>query len=338
VTDDASRAVIAPLAPHVVRPRWSVMIPTYHCARYLADTLRSVLAQDPGPDEMQIEVVDDHSTKDDPEAVVVAVAGDRVAFFRQSENRGHAANFDTCLQRSRGRLVHLLHGDDAVREGFYATMQRAFDEQPAIGAAFCRTIYMDSRGQWTHFSPLLQRNRGEMTDGLALIAARQPAQPPSIVVRRDVYERLGGFDHRLRTCAEDWEMYTRIAAHYPIWHEPELLALYRRHPHSLTRRGIRSGQNARDARLAIATYKRHAPTMPSRITRQARELAAQWMLMVAREARDARDDAAWLRQMWEAVRTSPSRAVLRRGMREAWAQGRAVLARAVPATPNDGVA
>jgi hypothetical protein len=34
---------IAQLGPGVERPFWSVMIPTYHCAEYLAHTLRSVL-------------------------------------------------------------------------------------------------------------------------------------------------------------------------------------------------------------------------------------------------------------------------------------------------------
>ena len=42
-------------------PLWSVMIPTFHCARFLRQTLESVLSQDPGPDVMQIEVVDDCS-------------------------------------------------------------------------------------------------------------------------------------------------------------------------------------------------------------------------------------------------------------------------------------
>ena len=51
-----------PLPPDVGRPVWSVMIPTYNCARYLRETLASVLAQDPGPDQMQIEVIDDCST------------------------------------------------------------------------------------------------------------------------------------------------------------------------------------------------------------------------------------------------------------------------------------
>ena len=41
------------------------MIPTYNPrADYLEETLRSVLQQDPGPEQMQIEVVDDGSTDD----------------------------------------------------------------------------------------------------------------------------------------------------------------------------------------------------------------------------------------------------------------------------------
>ncbi|CAN5247991.1 hypothetical protein BH24GEM2_BH24GEM2_01670 [soil metagenome] len=81
------------------------MIPTYNCAAYLRVTLQSVLIQDPGPGRMQIEVVDDHSTRDDPEPVVRDVGQGRVGFFRQPYNAGHVASFNTCLQRSRGHLI-----------------------------------------------------------------------------------------------------------------------------------------------------------------------------------------------------------------------------------------
>lgn len=39
------------------------MIPTYNCTDLFERTLRSVLDQDPGPDQMQIAVVVDCSTK-----------------------------------------------------------------------------------------------------------------------------------------------------------------------------------------------------------------------------------------------------------------------------------
>ena len=69
------RAIIFPVPEGIPRPLLSVMIPTYNCANYLRETLTSVLTQDPGVELMQIEVVDDHSTKDDPEAVVRELAG-----------------------------------------------------------------------------------------------------------------------------------------------------------------------------------------------------------------------------------------------------------------------
>jgi glycosyltransferase involved in cell wall biosynthesis len=130
------RPLIAPVPEGVPRPLWSVMIPTFNCAGYLREALTSVLAQDPGPRLMQIEVVDDCSTKDDPGAVVAELGKGRVQFHRRSRNDGHTANFRTCLERSRGRLVHLLHGDDAVRDVFFRNLQAVFDSRREIGAAF----------------------------------------------------------------------------------------------------------------------------------------------------------------------------------------------------------
>src|SRR5215470_11545792 len=73
------RARVLPVPDGTTRPLWSVMIPTYNCAKYLRETLTSVLAQDPGAEQMQIDVVDDCSTEDDPEAVVREL-GSRVVF------------------------------------------------------------------------------------------------------------------------------------------------------------------------------------------------------------------------------------------------------------------
>jgi len=248
------RARIQPVPQNVHRPLWSVMIPTYNCANYLRETLASVLAQDPGSDLMQIEVVDDCSTKDDPKAVVEELGRGRVDFYRQPQNVGHAKNFEICLQRSRGHLVHLLHGDDCVLQGFYAKLQHLFEQHPEIGAAFCRHIFMDEQSHWWVISNLEQPESGILAGGLERIIANKigfnPIQTPSIAVRREVYERLGGFDRRAGYC-EDWEMWARIAAHYAIGYETKPLAAYRQaRQGSLTATSTRSGEIARDMQKA----------------------------------------------------------------------------------------
>jgi glycosyltransferase involved in cell wall biosynthesis len=236
------------------------MIPTYNCANYLRETLASVLAQDPGPEVMQIEVVDDHSTKDDPEAVIRELAGSRVSFYRQPENVGHIRNFNTCLQRSRGHLIHLLHGDDCVRDSFYQKIQQAFEKYSGIRAVFCRYIGMDEHGHWLWLPPLQQIKSGILENWLEQIAVINRLQPPSMVVRRDVYEKLGGYDNRLSQFAEDWEMWVRIAAQYQMWYEVEPLAIYRIHSSSLTGCSIRTGQNVRDLCQAIEIIQPYLPT------------------------------------------------------------------------------
>lgn len=283
------RATILPVPEGEPRPLWSVMIPTYNCANYLRETLASVLAQDPGADVMQIEVVDDCSTKDDPQAVVEELGHGRVKFYRQPENVGYIRNFETCLQRSRGKLVHLLHGDDCVRESFYSSLQQGFEANSEIGSAFCRSLYIDEQGHWQELSPLESSESGILSNWLEQIAAGQRITTPSVVVRRDVYEKLGGFDNRFSCAGEDWEMWVRIAAHYPVWFEVKPLAGYRvKRSGSLTGNSARTGDLVKDMCKATDIIASYLPTylpktLADKIISKARQMYADWAIGTARQ-------------------------------------------------------
>jgi glycosyltransferase involved in cell wall biosynthesis len=274
-SESGYRTPVLPVPEGTRRPLWSVMIPTYNCAKYLRETLASVLAQDPGAEHMQIEVVDDCSTKDDPQAVVREMGMGRVVFYRQPTNVGHTRNFETCLQRSRGYLTHLLHGDDAVRPGFYAKMETIFEGHPEIGAAFSRNMFIDEHGNWIGVTPLELSHSGIIVDLIERLAVRQRIQTPAMVVRREVYETLGAFDRRL-SWTEDWEMWARIATRYPVWYEAEPLALYRMHASSNTGRYTLTGENVDDMGRLFSILKEYVPNGAGRtLTRQGRDLYAR---------------------------------------------------------------
>jgi glycosyltransferase involved in cell wall biosynthesis len=249
--------LIAPVDRHIERPQWSVMIPAYNCSRYLADTIQSVLVQDQGPARMQIEVIDDHSTDADVESLVKDIGKGRVGFFRQEKNVGSLRNFETCLNRSKGKWIHLLHGDDLVEPGFYKEIESLFTKFPEAGAAFTGHSDIDANGKFLYHNRKILDEPGIINNWLLKIARSQKVQPPSIVVRRNVYEQLGGFF--AVHYGEDWEMWTRIAANFPVAHSPKHLALYRIHNNNITSRSFLSGQCITDINKVIDIIQEYIP-------------------------------------------------------------------------------
>jgi hypothetical protein len=136
-----------------------------------------------------------------------------------------------------------------------------------------------------------------------------------MVVRREVYEQLGGFDTRISTYGEDWEMWVRIAAFYPVWHQVEPLAAYRIGIGSLSSRAIRTGQNLRDIALAIETNALLLPRATAgRVSRIARANNALGAIRRARRLLGSGGDIRTaLVQLVGALRMSPTPAVAGRG-------------------------
>ncbi len=302
---------ISPVPEEVKRPLWSVMIPTYNCVELLRQTLESVLIQDPGPDIMQIVVVDNHSTKDNPEALVRELAGDRVQFFRQSQNVGSLNNFQTCLELSLGELVHLLHSDDCLRPGFYQKMATPFLEHPNLGAAFCRSIFIDEKSNWEGFSSLELPQSGILPnvwiEKLGEVC-RIPA-PSLAVVRRQVYETIGGYDSRCGLSG-DWEFWVRVFANYPMWFEAEPLAQWRRHSMSTNVINAKSPSFIQENFNTVKAILSHLPNGSHSIGKKIKQNCAFLALESAESLLKKGDVGKGFSLLQQGLRYSPSSQVL----------------------------
>jgi glycosyltransferase involved in cell wall biosynthesis len=264
--------------PALDAPSWSIVIPSYNCARFLPAALDGVLAQRPAR-LAGLEVVDDRSTDDTPTVLQqYAAAGVRVHV--NAENQGPVGNFNRCVARATGDLVHLLHADDEVLPGFYVRMEAAFAHEGVV-AAICRAEYVDEE------STPLGRTRSEQDESGIWRRARDVltvsnrVRPAAIVVRRTAYESLGGFRTDLPHAA-DWEMWTRLAYHGDVWFENAVLARHRVHAASDTAGRLADAANiaerAETIRLIAASY-------PSARTRRlARQAMAYTAVFAGRTA------------------------------------------------------
>ncbi|CAN5266535.1 hypothetical protein BH23BAC1_BH23BAC1_47950 [soil metagenome] len=296
---------IFPVENGIERPLWSVMIPCFNNSKTLGKTIKSVLSQDQGEIAMQIMVVDDHTADQGKIKEIVNKTGNgRVGFFSQQKNVGSLRNFETCLNLSKGFIIHILHADDYVHPGFYNKMAHLLETYPQAGAAFCHYYLVDEKSNKLSEASLQQEKAGILPDWLVRIARAQQIQVPAMVVRREVYEKLGAFHSVIY--GEDWEMWVRIAAHYPVAYLPETLASYRVHTGSISGRTIRSGQNVRDLRRVINLIQRY---LPREEKQKAKKIASKYYSGLAMETAEelisTGDDQAARAQIFEAMRLYP---------------------------------
>jgi glycosyltransferase involved in cell wall biosynthesis len=245
---------LEPVSGGAPRPFWSVVVPIYERRSYVRQCLDSVLDQDPGPEEMEILVVDDASPSDLSD-LINSIGRGRVSYIRNANNLGLYASTNAALRATRGRWLHVLHDDDWVMPGFYTTLKNAMETAPdAIGVAFCMYVNCYERDGSTWSPPPFRTGAGTMPrDFLARLAAGNPLNLPAVVYRRRTFERVGLFREDLPFTA-DWEWYVRSALQVDWHYQPEALARYRVHAGNQTLDLARTGRTARDIRRTLDIF------------------------------------------------------------------------------------
>ena len=289
------------------RPFWTVIVPTHRRDHYLPQALGSILAQDPGPDRMQIQVMDDDPASE-TRALVRRLGGDRIGYTQQRRNVGLVRNVNDGIRRARGEWLHILHDDDWTLPGFYAVLEEALTQarNPAPAAALTTIVVCDEQGRHRVTLPAERPDPGLLDDWVVKTATTAPVQPPALLVRREVYETLGGY-HPGLPITGDWEMFQRIAAHYAWWYEPGATACYREHGVSITGDTKQSGRNISDARAAIDFAQHYLPpALAPTLRRDATRFWAAFAYGTARRMIVAGNYQGAANQLIEALRTDPS--------------------------------
>jgi glycosyltransferase involved in cell wall biosynthesis len=228
----------------VSRPLWSVMIPVYNRTKFVRQAVESVLAQDPGPDQMQIGVVDNSTESIDWKTILPPEILRRVEIFIHPKSLPVHGNWNTCIRKSNGHLIHILHDDDWVAKGFYDEIARLSDESPEAGIFAVRSFLVDECGVIDNVSKRFATNANVSYD-LTRFFPYNPVQCPGVVVRRHAYEVLGGFKPDFQYVI-DLEMWIRVVNAFGVRFSEEILSYYRISSSNGTHSLMLSGRNLSD--------------------------------------------------------------------------------------------
>lgn len=178
-------------------PAVTVVIPCYNTHEHLAEALDSVRAQTFR--DFEIMVVDDGSN--DPEAVAFLDAvGDDVRLIRQ-DNQGLPAARNTGFRQARGELVLPLDCDDALDPSFLDKAVAALRAAPPNSFVFSYLRLAGSmqgvlKKNYNHFEQLFFNQL-----------------PYCLLIRKALWEEVGGYDESMRQGYEDWEFNIRLGEH-----------------------------------------------------------------------------------------------------------------------------
>jgi len=228
--------VVKSVPSKISRPKVSVCLPVYNGQLYVRDCIESILAQT--FTDFELIVVDDAS-RDDSESIIQTIQDPRVRYVRNAKNLGLIGNWNRCLELSTGEFVCIFHQDDLMDATNLERKVALIDSDPRLGFVYSDVTIVNQDGDrtGTHWFNLVNPNVDFRQSSSAifdlLFSNLNLVCCPSVVVRRECYEKLGSFDSRLPLTV-DMEMWLRIALFYDVAYIADPLMQYRWHDKNLT--------------------------------------------------------------------------------------------------------
>ncbi len=186
------------------RPLVSIVTPTYNQADYLAETIRSVLAQD--YPHIEYLVLDDGSTDETP---AVLHQFDGQIQWERHDNMGQSNTLNKGWQRSRGKYLGYLSSDDRLLPNAISMLVDAIEARPDVSVVYCDFDLIDKSGRLVKKLVAPDFDRTQLVEELNC----QPAV--GALFRRTVFEQSGGWNPELRKIP-DFEFWLRAARFGPF--------------------------------------------------------------------------------------------------------------------------
>lgn len=226
-------------------PAVSIITPTYNHAAFLPACIDSVLAQTVSSWEQII--IDDGST-DDTSQVIERFRDPRIQYVRQ-KHRGleHLAEtYNRALALCRAPLVAILEGDDYWPADKLEALIPAFEDDDVVLAygvtqtvaeAHCTVAPMIPTPDFVRvFPPGALTNEPIGTATVAMLDCRGLTftYPCSVILRRHVLERIGGFAQRPGLPVTDYPTFLRLSLEGRFHFENRTMGYWRAHRDSTT--------------------------------------------------------------------------------------------------------
>jgi glycosyltransferase involved in cell wall biosynthesis len=185
------------------------------------EAVRSILEQTYR--DLELIVVDDGSADDTPRILSEwAMQDDRIRFYRNERSMGLAHCLNRCTSEAKGEYLARMDADDVSLPSRLEKQVQYLDAHPEVDILGTAAFRVDNDGK-------IVGKMGIDTDHRQMasrIYLRNPFVHPTVMTRKSVFERLGGYDESLLR-GQDYDLWLRASSVCRFANLPEPLLLYR---------------------------------------------------------------------------------------------------------------
>ena len=233
----------------------SVVIASYNTEKYLGQSIESVLNQ--SYQNLELIVVDDGSTDATSELIEPYRSDSRLRYVYQ-DNAGQSNARNQGVRLAKGDLIAFNDADDIWYPSKLEKQVPVMARSENVALVYTGRDRIDSEGNPIEHRLPTQYRGANLCERLF---ERNFVPCNTCLIRKAVFERLGGFNEQLER-SEDWDLWLRLAAEYEIDFVPDRLAAKRFWPNQISR-DMRRVATARQ-QIVRSFWKSH----PNSVSRQ----------------------------------------------------------------------
>ncbi len=227
------------------KPLVSVLIAAYNQEKYLSETIESLQGQTYS--NWEAIIVDDGSPDNVGQIAKELASRDSRIKFYHTPNQGVSAARNFAASKAGGKYIMSLDGDDILLPGYIALCVNVLESRPEVRVAYTQWKFFGAK---KHFIRLNYHTyKDEVLSNQIHVSA---------MLRKEDFDRCGGFDTQMTHGLEDWEFWIRaIGQDTPnsVYMHPEALFLYRQKRRSHNTMAIGKEQRMRNQQYIFNKHR-----------------------------------------------------------------------------------
>jgi glycosyltransferase involved in cell wall biosynthesis len=233
------------------KPAVSVVIATYNRAKFLTETIESILQQ--SFQDYELLVVDDGSTDDTKRSLKPYET--RLRYLHQ-ENRGPSAARNLGVRHALAPWISIQDSDDLCTPNHLQCLYGYIKDHADCGMVFANGAYLGGPEHNRDWIIPTSKSRRLVTEGVQLmdLFEKSIVRLQAALISKAAYEAVGGHDESLRICM-DLDLAFRLFMNFPITYLDQVVFLYRRHEGNIGRNEeLRLSENIRVIEKLLRAY------------------------------------------------------------------------------------